>query len=130
MTVKEHLATFHKEAAKFHAASARHHAALAKCFSNVSKSESIESESDISAAHEGLSEQHLSLAEFHLNCCEDLMSKAMSMGTDRDDQIRPDGISSIIGDAPNIRPVPRYGQQQFARTEIPQELEKLVSLDD
>jgi hypothetical protein len=119
---------------KDHQNAAEHHIRMGKIHQSALKKAQAMEDGDGEEFHKASIAEHAAMAEDHLSCCKTAqaveLSKA-SMGTDRDDQIRPDGISVVIGDVPaNIRPVFRAGQQQFARTEIPQELEKLVSLDD
>jgi hypothetical protein len=128
MTIKEHLTAFHEKSAAHHVAMAKTHRAIAKHFS---KSEMAEGSEDLASSHEELAGHHADQAAYHVQCCKDLSASMKAAGMSDDDAIRPDGISAIIPDVPqSVRAVPRHGQRQIIeKTEVPEELEKLVSFD-
>jgi hypothetical protein len=40
------------------------------------------------------------------------------------------GISKVAPEMPNLRAVPRYGQREVSKADVPEEFQKLVSVDD
>jgi hypothetical protein len=117
MTMREHLGNTHEKLAAHHVEAAKQHAALAKCFSGMEKSAGVKNPEDFAAAHDALAKQHADIGEFHLSCCETLgaMGKTAGWG-ESGDAIRPDGVSSIIGEIPdNLRPIFRSGQRDYMK---------------
>lgn len=121
MTSKDHemASGHHTRMGNFHGA------ALKKC-------KDME-DSDGEAFHKAAMVEHASEAARHLSCCKSTqaleLSKA-SMGGDPD-AIRPDGISSIIGEAPAVTPIFRTGQRQFGKAgDVDPQLEKILGTDE
>jgi hypothetical protein len=56
------------------------------------------------------------MAEHHLKCAKVATDDLAKSDLDRADDIRPDGISSIVGEVPqNVHPVFRSGQRDFGK---------------
>jgi hypothetical protein len=127
MTMREHLNDFHKRAAEFHLNKAKSYGALGKSFGNMRKAAKVEDDDseDVETTLAALAEEELSMGEFHVSCCKTLDAMGKAIGMDRD-AIMPDFVSSVI---PEVHAIPRFGQREITKGDVPQELEKLVSFD-
>jgi hypothetical protein len=63
--------------------------------------------------HKGAIAEHAAIAAHHLECCNKAATSDLVKSDMDGDRIRPDGISSIIGEAPNLRAIPRAGQRDI-----------------
>jgi hypothetical protein len=114
--------TTHENEMAFHASAARAHHEMSKC-EDVS-----DEQRDF---HKAMADAHTASGEYHSKCAAAIkIGKAAGMSDG--DAIRPDGISVVVGDAPSIRPVLRYGQREFGKLSdgIDPELAKTIGISE
>jgi hypothetical protein len=78
--------------------------------------------------------------QFSLDCCKGMdkiaegdLQKAFGMGADPGERLRPDQVSSIIGEMPdNVRPIFRTGQRDFQKLSdtVDANLGKVIGIGD
>jgi hypothetical protein len=125
LTVKEHLASFHKAAAEHHESMAEHHDTLS---GHIAKAAGTATGGDVSSCLKGMADEHRHMADFHSKCmqeCEkvfeadelektnaiaDLFEKALAKSAS--DRVV---ITPVSGVAPP-RVIPRNGQPQSPQT--------------
>jgi hypothetical protein len=132
-TVKDHLLQVHGMVGKFskaireHSASGSEHAtALAGAFDDTEIASHF---AGLAKAFDGIAAEAADLAsrnDNQLTLCDGMMGKA-AVGMNMD-EIVPDNVRGIYP----ITAVPRTGQptENFKKTEVPLELERVLSLDD
>jgi hypothetical protein len=118
---------------KDHQAQAAHHARMGRLHATaLEKCRSME-DGDGEEFHKAMLDEHANMANDHLECCKALAAEELHKASLMErDAIRPDGVSSVIGEAPSIRPVLRYGQREFGKTTdgITPELAKAIGISD
>jgi hypothetical protein len=147
-TVKEHLEANHAGTAEHHEATAEHHRAfskhnleLAECHEELAdKHESLD-QPEIAKVHRTIAKIHKAHAATHDQAAEhhageakrngtmqkhaESIAKGMNAGMTTTDHNRlwPDNVHGIV-------PIPRTGQRELQKTEVPLEFEKMLSIED
>ena len=120
---------------KDHQAQAAHHARMGRLHATaLEKCRSMEDGDgeEIPQSHAGRTREHGERSSGMLQGSSPRRNCTKSSLMVERDAIRPDGVSSVIGEAPSIRPVLRYGQREFGKTTdgITPELAKAIGISD
>jgi hypothetical protein len=124
MKVSEHLATFHK------AAHGHHTQMIAAHETALKKAQDMEEGEHHVKFHKTAIANHQEMAGFHEGAMEDCQKAVAAADLAKQHQLVPDGIRGIVPDRPTITPVPRYGQREMSKADVPPEFAHLVEIDD
>jgi hypothetical protein len=132
MTVREHLKELHKNAAAHHSFKEKHHRSLATHYGKLAKMHKAEDVDTagiyegVSSEHAGLADHHAAQAEFHSGQMEEC-EKAVASELNK---LIPDRISGVTPPAFGSRAVPRTGQREIEKPNVPLEFRSLVEVED
>jgi hypothetical protein len=118
---------------KDHQSAAEHHVRMGSIHKNAFTKAAAMEDEDGESFHKAMAAEHATMASYHLSCCKTVQAEELSKAAGmHDDAIRPDGISSVIGNAPNIHAVFRNGQRQFGldKTDVDPGLEKVIGIEE
>jgi hypothetical protein len=130
-TMKEHLSAHHATAAKFHAAAAAEHSGLAALHHGLAKLDGAAHDGAIGEHHKTMAAHHEKLSSLHKGYADHhaTQSEACAKAADGDlNKLQPlNGISAVN---PGVRAVPRAGQREPAKLNVPVEFQKMFSVED
>jgi hypothetical protein len=139
-TMREHLAGLHKNFAEHFREKSSHHQAVAKSHEEhaslhdeLHKSTGVKTHKDFATRHRADAAVHKSMAGHYSEQADHHAGKAEDCAKAADDQMNklaPTAVSGVTRDNPNIRAVPRPGQREPAKANVPVEFQKLFTVED
>lgn len=145
MTAKEHLAAevhtrlaqHHGAAAIFHNGKSKGHELRAQLFQSLQKADGQDAHKKLAEIHERdaalhaeYASHHERMAQLHKKAAE-LCAKAIDVVdlSKRGNELQPSPVSRVTPDIPNLRAVPRIGAAPIPKPNVPQEFEKVFSVE-
>jgi hypothetical protein len=132
-TMKEHMAAHHATAAKFHSAAAAEHSGLAALHHGLAKLDGAAHDGAVGEHHKTMAAHHEKLSSLHKGYADHHADQAEKCAKAVDDQMNklaPTGVIGVTPNNPNIRAVPRAGQREPAKANVPVEFQKLFTVED
>jgi hypothetical protein len=119
MKVSDHLAEFHK-------ASATHHGEMIDAHEAALQKAAGADHVAATAFHKSAISSHEKMREYH----EAGVQECEKASVDSLNKLIPDRISNLVPDYPGVRAVPRAGQRDISKTDVPLEFSHLVEIDE